>query len=124
MSSWSEQDARSALRGEETVDGVATHVIDLFPQRDDIGYEKIVVWLGRDDLVPRRFEFWGDGDEPLKRLQQRDVEHVGSIPVARHIEVETPAKGSKTVITSSDASFDQHLDPDLFTQRALERGPR
>ena len=51
---------RSSLRGEETVDGVATYVIELRPQREDIGYQKIVLWLGRDDLVPRRLEFYDE----------------------------------------------------------------
>jgi Outer membrane lipoprotein-sorting protein len=124
MSSWSEDDARSSLRGEETVDGVPTHVIELVPQRADIGYRKIVVWLGRDDLVPRRLEFFGDGSDPVKRIAQRDIQGVGAIPIARSIEVETPAKGSKTVIASSDAAFDLGLEDDLFSQRALERGER
>jgi outer membrane lipoprotein-sorting protein len=124
MGAWSEADARSSLRGEEVVDGVPTHVIELTPQRDDIGYRRIVLWLGRDDLMPRRLEFYGDGGEPVKRIVQRDLYDVGSIPVARSIEVETPAKGSRTVIASSDAAFDVGLEGDLFTQRALERGER
>jgi len=67
MSSWSEADARSSLRPEETVDGTPTHVVDLAPQREDIGYQRIVVWLGREDLLPRRLELYdGDGD-PKKR---------------------------------------------------------
>jgi outer membrane lipoprotein-sorting protein len=124
MSGWSEEDARSSLRGEETVDGVATYVIELVPQREDIGYEKIVLWLGRDDLMPRRLEFYADGSEPVKRIVQRDVRDVGAIPLARSTTVETPAKGSRTEITSSDAGFDLGLEDDLFTQRALERGAR
>jgi hypothetical protein len=124
MSSWSEDDARSTLRGEETVDGQPTYVIELLPEREDIGYRKIVVWLGRDDLTPRRLEFYGEGDEPVKRIVQRDIHSVGAIPVAGSIEVETPAKGSKTTIASSDAAFDVGLEPELFTQRALERGER
>jgi len=36
--------------------------------------------------------------------------------------VETPAKGSKTIIESSDAAYDQHLDESLFRTDALERG--
>src|SRR5262249_51359339 len=124
LSSWSEADARSSLRGEETVEGVPTHVIELVPQREDIGYKKIVVWLGRDDLVPRRLEVYVAANDPTKRIVQRDLHDVGNIPVARHIEVETPARGSRTTIESSDAAFDQHLEDDLFTQRALERGQR
>jgi len=122
MSSWSEADARSSLRGEEPVEGVPTYVIELVPQREDIGYKKIVLWLGRDDLVPRRIEFYGDGSDPAKRITQRDLHDVGSIPIAQHIEVETPARGSRTLIESSNAAFDHHYEADLFTQRALERG--
>ena len=122
MSSWSEADARSSLRGEEPVEGVPTYVIELVPQREDIGYKKIVLWLGRDDLVPRRIEFYGDGSDPAKRITQRDLHDVGSIPIAQHIEVETPARGSRTLIESSNAGFDRRFEDDLFTQRALERG--
>src|SRR5207244_11107108 len=53
MTSWSEADAASHLRGDETLDGVASHVIELAPRREDIGYKRIVMWLGADDLVPR-----------------------------------------------------------------------
>jgi hypothetical protein len=122
MAAWSDDDARSSLRGQETVDGVPTYVIELVPQRPDIQYKKIVLWLGRDDLMPRRLEFYGDASEPVKRVQQADLHDVGAIPVARHVEVETPAKGSKTVIESSDAAYDQQLDEALFRTDALERG--
>jgi hypothetical protein len=124
MGAWSEADARSTLRGEETVDGVATHVIELVPQRDDIGYRKIMLWLGQDDLMPRRLEFFAEGSEPVKRITQRDFHDVGAIPVAGTTEVETPARGSTTVIASSEAAFDGGLEAERFTQRALERGGR
>jgi len=64
MTSWTEADARSSLRGEETVDGTPSYVIEEIPQREDIGYKKVVVWLGRDDLVPRRLELYEDTAEP------------------------------------------------------------
>lgn len=124
MPSWTEADAKSSLRGEETVDGVACHVIELAPQREDIGYEKIVLWLGKDDLVPRKLEFFDGETEPAKRLTQRDIKVVDGIPVAHHVDVEAPAKGSKTTIDSSEVRFNQQLEPDLFSQRALERGER
>src|SRR5438034_11347731 len=46
MPSWSEADATSKLRADETLSGVTTHVIELTPQREDIGYHRIVLWLG------------------------------------------------------------------------------
>jgi outer membrane lipoprotein-sorting protein len=122
MTSWTEADARSSLRPEETVDGTPTHVIELVPQREDIGYKRIVLWLGRDDLVPRKLELFEDRAEPKKRIVQGDVRTVGAIPVAHRIDAATPDEGSHTAITIADVQFDQKLDPDLFTQRALERG--
>ncbi|HXH98495.1 MAG TPA: outer membrane lipoprotein-sorting protein [Gaiellaceae bacterium] len=124
MASWTEADATSSLRGEETVDGVPCHVIDLAPKRDDIGYAKIVLWLGRDDLVPRRLEFFGDEPEAAKRIEQRDIRNVGAIPVAYDTKVETLAAGSSTEITVVDTKFNQNLSDDAFSQRALEQGPQ
>ena len=124
MVSWSEDDARSSLRGDETIDGTACHAIDLAPQREDIGYKKIAIWLGKDDLVPRRLDLYEDGSEPKKRITQGQVSPVGAIPIAHHVDAATPAAGSHTAIEITDVQFNQKLDPDLFSQRYLERGSR
>ena len=122
MVSWTEADAKSSLRGDETVDGTACHVIELVPQREDIGYKKVVLWLGKDDLVPRRIELYEDGSDPKKRIQQSDVRTVDNIPIAQRIEAATPAAGSRTAIEITEVRFNQKLDPELFSQRYLERG--
>src|SRR6185503_1601486 len=124
MTSWTEADAASSLRPEEQVDGVACHVIELATKRDDIAYKKIVLWLGRDDLVPRRLEFFEEGAEPLKRIVQRDIRKVGAIPVPYATKVETPAAGSSTEIAIVETKFNQKLADDTFTQAALEQGPQ
>ncbi len=124
MTSWTENDAASSLRGEESVDGVACQVIDLAAKRDDIGYKKIVLWLGKDDLVPRRLEFYGDDAQPAKRITQSDVRKVGVIPIAFKTKVETPAAGTSTDVVVGDTQFNQHLPDDAFTQSALEQGPQ
>jgi outer membrane lipoprotein-sorting protein len=122
MVSWTEADAKSNLRGDETIDGTACSVIELTPQREDIGYKRIVLWLGKDDLVPRQLELYEDGSEPKKRIKQSDVRTIGQIPVAQRVEAATPDAGSHTVIVIADVQFNQKLDPDLFSQRYLERG--
>ncbi len=124
MVSWTEDDAASSLRAPEAIDGVGCHVIELAARRDDIGYKKIVLWLGTEDLVPRELEFYEEDPTPKKRLRQGDVSAVGAIPVAHRVDAETPAAGTKTAITVSDVQFNQHLEDDLFTQHALERGGR
>lgn len=122
MTRWSEEDARSSLRGEETVEGAASWVIELRRQREDIPYGKIVLWLAKDDLVPRQLELYGEGSEPAKRIKQRDIRLVGAVPIPHEVEVTTLAKGSRTVVKTSAVKLDPGLADDLFTQRALERG--
>jgi hypothetical protein len=124
MTSWSESDAPSTLLGEEEIAGVPTYRIELKPERDDVYYPRIVLWLGRDDLVMRRAEFFTTGAEPLKRIAQSDVRTVDGIPVAYHTEAQTLARGSRTVMRVEQIRFNQHLEDDLFTQRALTRGKR
>lgn len=122
MVDWTEADARSSLRGQEDVDGVSCFVIELDPQRDDIGYEKIVLWLGTADLVPRKLEFFDEGPEPVKRMFQRRIERVGKVPVAREAEIARPEKGSRTVLEVAEVKFDGGLDDDIFTERSIEQG--
>jgi len=120
---WTEAEAHSSLQGEEAVDGVPCWAIVLAPQAADETYKKVVVWLAKDDLVPRQLAFYEDpAAEPTRRIEQRDVRLVGAVPVAHTVEVQTPAKGSHTTIASSDVAFDQHLPEDLFTEAQLERG--
>src|SRR6266566_2583954 len=105
-------------------DGTASHLIELTPKREDIGYARILLWLGKEDLMPRKLEFYEQQAEPRKRITQHDVRLVGAIPVAYRTDVETPQTGSHTAVEITDLKFNQGLKDDLFTQRQLERGGR
>ena len=138
MLDWTEADATSSLLRHETIDGVDCHVIALEPKRADVGYGRIVVWLGRDDLVPRQVEFYrkaeGGGwlglgsagasanDVPARRIRQSDVREVGRVPVAHRLIVESPEKKTNTDIRLSGIRIDAGIDDDVFTRRRLERG--
>jgi len=135
LPSWTEADAASTLRGEETIDGVPCHVIELTPTRDDVGYEQIVLWLGREDLIARQVELYetapssgwlGFGGAasapPSRRIRQSDVRAIGRIPVPHRAEVETPSAGSKTTVVFTHVAFDQNFPDDLFSQAAMEWG--
>jgi outer membrane lipoprotein-sorting protein len=121
LPAWTERDARSALRRDEPIDGTLCHVVEFTPQRDDIGYTKIVSWFGQDDLVPHQLEFWRDG-ALSKRIRLSDISLVGAIPVAHRIVIDTPDKNTRTEVEISDVAINRGLEDDLFTQRRLERG--
>jgi outer membrane lipoprotein-sorting protein len=123
MTHWTEEDARSSLRGIEPIDGVDCWAIELTPQREDISYEKIVLWLSKDDLFPRQIEFYADaGGEAKKRVAQRDVKVVDGIPIAHRVDVQSPGAGSRTEMEVSEVRFNKGLDDSLFSERYLQRG--
>jgi hypothetical protein len=143
LPNWTEQDAASTLRGTESVDGVACYVIELTPHLEHVAYPRIVLWLGTDDLVARQVEFYNEREqagvlgrllggalgggaaatEPVRRFRQRDIRTVGAIPVAYHIEIETPAEATKTTIEVVDVRFDQGLTESFFSPGSLGTHP-
>lgn len=123
MRDWKEKDAPSRLLREDSVGGVAAYVIELRPRREDIPYGRIVMWMGKDDLVARKLELYGrDSGELEKVLSREDVRKIGAIPTPHHLEMRNLKRGSRTVVELSEVRYDQGLADDLFTQRQLERG--
>jgi outer membrane lipoprotein-sorting protein len=118
---WTEDDAVATLLDDITLDGVPCHQIALAPKRADIGYAKLVVALGKDDLVARGLSFFDDNGLK-KTLLQSKIENAGAIPVGRLVRVETPAANTRTTIEIQSVTFDQGLADDRFTQANLERG--
>lgn len=117
---WTDADADASLVGETTVDGVACHQIALVPRREDIGYAKLVAFLGKEDLVARRLEFH-DEHGLVKTLLQSRIEPVGTVPIGRRIQVDTPAANSRTLIEVQAVEIDQGIDDDRFVADRLAR---
>jgi hypothetical protein len=121
---WTEAQAASALTGGEDVDGHACWVIALTPSPADGGYAKIVLWLDKEQLVPRKLTFHDAQGTTVKTLLQTDVKNVGAIPTSYRMVMETLEKGSRTEGVLSDVKYDSGLGDDFFTERRLEHGPR
>ena len=119
---WTEEDARSRLLGEETVDGHVCAVIELQPAKVDVSYGKIRIWVARDDYVPRRMEFDDDRGKLEKTLELSDVREVGAIPVAHRLVMRNERGGSQTRVVFTEIEFDTGVSDDEFTQRRLEKG--
>lgn len=127
LDAWPTKHGSTTLLGQESVEGVACDKLELpVKESTEAGkeYARLVLWLGSADLVPRRLEFYERSDPSVlrKRLTQSDVITEGKIPVARRTLVETPEKGSRTVILTPTTRFDPELPDDLFEQSAMERG--
>lgn len=126
MPHWTEADAQTTLLRTETIDGVSCYVIQLEPRLEHVTYPRILVWLGSEDLVGRQVEFyatakapWVGEDRPERRFRQQDIRNVGTIPVAHHIVVETPAEHARTLIDVVTVTFEQGLTDAFFSPGRL-----
>jgi len=119
---WTREDATISLAGEEVVDGSACAMIDVVPKDDDVGYAKIRIWLGKEDLVVHKYTFEDRKGRLAKTLLVSDIRMVKQIPAAHRLEMRNERSGSHTIIEFSKVVFDTGLAEDLFTQRRLEKG--
>jgi|GEM_PF-972083 len=119
---WTEDEASARLVRNESIDGREAALIEIVPKKKDVGYQRILLLLERQDLLLRRMEFYGSGDTPKKRLRLDAVRDVQGIPTALTLEMVQPPLNSKTDVTVVDVKYNQSLPEDLFTTHALERG--
>ena len=119
---WTEAQAPATLVGEEKVDGHDCHVIALSLRQTDMPYGKIVLWMEKGKLVPRKMDFHDEKGTLVKSLSLGDIRDIGPVPSAHRMEMRNVEKGSRTVVIPSDVAFDAGLSDDLFTERQLRRG--
>lgn len=119
---WTREDASLSVTAREVVDGQSCSVIDVVPKDDDVGYGKIRLWLGDEDLVVHKFTFEDRKGRLAKTLLVSDIRMIKNIPAAHRLEMRNERSGSHTVIEFSKIVFDTGLSKEMFTQRRLEKG--
>lgn len=86
-------------------------------------YERLVLEVPEDTLVPRRAEYYRDG-RLVKILTIVSTDLVGGYVVPTERRMETVSDGtvtSYTVLSQTDVVFDEELPDELFTERYLVR---
>ena len=120
MVKWTESDTRATLRGDALIGGTRTYVLELVPRAQEGEYERLVLWVGTDDLVMRQLELYGADTAVTKRIRQTEVAFVGTVPVASHVEVENPRSGTRSAFDVLTMEFDKGFPEDMFNLSFLE----
>lgn len=113
--------------GVEVVDGVRCYVIEGTPVSRDValelGYGRLESRVDPEIWMPRRVDAWDVNGNPLKIVEFHDLRPVDGIWTAFRTEVRNHKTGHRTIFTLSDVQYNTGVRDDLFTQRALQRGP-
>ena len=107
---------------EEEQEGVECYVMELTPTPKGPSYDKVIAWIGKDDFVTRRIDFYQNGDsEPFKRLIMEDVRPVGEKIVAHKMTMTNLEDTTSTVNVITRVQFGVNIPDSIFESRNLER---
>lgn len=112
---------------EEALNGQTCYVVEGKPRSDEVkaetGYSKRVEWIGKDNAVTLKSEFWDEAGQPLKTAQFKEVRQVHAAtdkwqPML--LEVLNTQTGHRTTIQFSNFAVNQQIKDELFTPRNME----
>jgi hypothetical protein len=109
---WTGASVQPVLRGTLRLDGADAHALEV---TNAGGYQRVVLWVGIDDLVMRQLELYGADAAMLKRIRQSDVRFVGRVPVPRRLEAENPKAGTRSVFEVLEVELDTGFPDDVFS---------
>ena len=121
-------DFQLTLEGEETVDGALCSRIAQIPKNDDLadelGFAKRISWVGKDDYVIRKAEYFDTEGERFKVLTTKDVRLID--PKAKryrpmHMRMENLKTGRSSLLVIDKLEVNTKVGDDYFTPRFLER---
>lgn len=115
-----------ALVATETVDGVECNVLDATPSTDEeraeTAYSKVKYWIGVEDNLFRKVDYYDKKDRLSKRLTTADIHTTSATDPrkrAHRLEMENFLTQHKTYLVMSKLELDVPVNDDVFSQRRL-----
>ena len=96
--------------------------MELVPTPMGPSYDKIIAWIGKNDFITRRVDYYQDGEaKPFKRLIMDDIRKVGDKLVAHRMTMTNLEDTTETVSIITRIQFDVDIPDSIFESRNLER---
>jgi len=84
-------------------------------------YSKRIVWVRKDIWLPMKIEYYNKRGKHFKTSIYGGFKEIKGIWTITKIMVETPGKGSKTLMQYDNVDYDIGLSDSLFEQSNLKR---
>jgi len=109
------------LSGEEAVAGAPCWRIEARPRESKTSqYTLSRIWIRKDNYVPAQYENFIK-DQPVRRLEQKDIQNVQGIWTARTLEMTDLRRKSRTILRLEKLEYNVPVKEDEFTVQALRR---
>jgi outer membrane lipoprotein-sorting protein len=128
MSAPNLEDFNYSLTGSETIEGIDCWIVEVVPVNEDImeevGYDRQLAWIGKQDFVFRKAEYYDEGDELFKEMISSDIRQLdasGKKYIATRMEMSNIQNGRKSVMTIDKIQYNPDVKEEYFTLGYLER---
>src|SRR5436190_169404 len=109
------------LTGEESIAGAACWRIEARPRQTKTSqYTLSRIWIRKDNYVPAQYENFIK-DQPVRRLEEKDIQNIQGIWTARTLEMTDLRRKSRTVLRMEKLEYNVPLKDEEFTVQALRR---
>ncbi len=113
------------LKGEETLNGTATYVVESVPAKGHkSSYTRRVTWVDKTTKLPLKSEYYGKGDKLERVFEVTGVAEIGGHPTVISQTMENVKKKSKSTVEFKDIEYDVDVDDSVFTEDRLRTPPR
>jgi outer membrane lipoprotein-sorting protein len=111
------------LLGTETVDGADAYVVEALPKPEAaVVWGRIVYRIRRHDLIPLVQAYHDERGELVRTLTFSHVRPMAGRAIPTHWEMRPAGKpGHSTTILVRFVDYDGAIDPEIFTQRNLQK---
>lgn len=107
---------------EETINGIAAHVVERYPVDPKSGYTKQVVWYNKDNYRLEKTDFYDRKGSLLKTLSYRNYsQYLDKYWRAGELFMENHQSNKSTSLTFDNYEFKIGLADKDFTQNSLQR---
>lgn len=115
------QDEYAAKRSEDQdLAGVSCYVLELTSIGQGALYEKIQMWVWKEEMIPVQVEFWSPVSTLKKTLTLKDFRLVDEELIPHYIVMADKLKGTRTILEITMIN-QETIDDEVFTVRYLRR---
>jgi outer membrane lipoprotein-sorting protein len=116
------------LAAPDVLDGVECYVLDAVPnsekEKSETAYSKLRYWIGKEDFLFRKVEYYDKKDRLSKRLTTGEIRQTSPTDPrkrAHRLDMQNLLTEHKTRIEMSKLELDVAVDDEVFSQRSLTR---
>jgi outer membrane lipoprotein-sorting protein len=113
----------SGILREEPAGGAQAYVLELIPKPDAaVVWGKILYWVRKSDLIPLKQEFYDERGALIRVMTFSEIRSMGGRTIPTRWEIRPAEKpGNSTAVQIKSAVYDRPIDPEIFTQRNLQK---